>query len=86
MKYYKIEKDGYILAIGIDIQGIEITKEEYENIKQVISEPPAAKIGYGYKLTENLQYEEYEMVANENELTETEQKAQAYDILTGVSE
>ena len=32
MKYYKIEKDGYILAIGIDIKGTEITKEEYDTV------------------------------------------------------
>lgn len=86
MKYCKIVKDGYILAVGIDINGVEIIKEEYENILQIISQCPAPNSGHGRRLTENLQWEEYELVANEMELTETEQKAQAYDILMGVTE
>ena len=70
MKHYKIVKDGYILAIGIDIKGQEITKEEYEDIQQMIIDCPIANSGFGYRLTTLFQWEEYELPLTEEEATE----------------
>ena len=68
-------------------RGKEITESEYNRIKTIIDNRPTAPDGYGYKLTESLEWELYELPLEEpEELTETEQKALAYDILMGVSE
>ena len=68
--------------------GKEITEAEYNRIKTIIDSRPVAPDGYGYRLTENLEWELYEVPVVEpmEELTEIEQKARAYDILMGVAE
>lgn len=68
--------------------GAEITAAEYNHIKTIIDSRPTAPDGFAYRLTENLEWELYEVPVEEpvEELTETEQKALAYDILMGVSE
>jgi hypothetical protein len=69
--------------------GKEISAAEYNHIKAIIDKRPTAPDGYGYRLTENLEWELYELPPEEpieEELTETEEKAKAYDILTGVAE
>ena len=88
MRYYKTVSDGHILLIGTGAAGEEITEKEYAEIKNVIANAPTAPDGYAYVLTDSL---EWEMVKTEapdviDTMTETEQKAMAYDILTGVSE
>lgn len=67
--------------------GAEITEAEYNRIKAIIDNRPTAPDGYGYKLTDSLEWELYELpTGGPEELTETEEKARAYDILMGVSE
>ena len=41
--------------------GTAITAEEYANILAMLRNPPAAPEGYGYRLTESLQWELYEL-------------------------
>ena len=87
MRYYKMISDGYLLSAGIGTIGEEITESEYNTILEIICSKPAAPDGYDYKLTDCLEWELYEMPRMEAEegLTETEEKARAYDILMGVA-
>lgn len=67
--------------------GREITEAEYSHIKAIIDSRPAAPEGFGYRLTEELEWELYGLPPAEPEaLPETEEKALAYDILTGVAQ
>ena len=87
MRYYKILTDDRPVVIGIGDGGIEITKAEYDYLKSIIDGRPTAPSGYGYRLTAELEWELYELPPVEADaLTETEEKALAYDILTGVAE
>lgn len=87
MRYYKMISNGYILSVGIGMGGEEITETEYNNILDIIHNSPTAPDGYGYRLTESLEWELYELPAVEpiEELSEVEEKAKAYDILMGGS-
>ena len=40
MRYYKILKDGKLLLVGIGPGGEEITKEEYDALKEEIQNTP----------------------------------------------
>ena len=67
--------------------GVEISTEEYIRIRELMRGKPVAPEGYAYRFN-NEMWELYELppagdVAEE--LPETEAKAQAYDILMGVS-
>ena len=88
MRHYKITLNGYIVLIGTGTAGIEITEQEYESIENVIRNAPTAPDGYAYVLTDSLEWEMVKAEAPDVTATmsETEQKAMAYDILTGVSE
>lgn len=92
MKYRKIEKDGYILGLAIVSENGNITEAEYNELTEIIRNKPIAPEGYDYHLTDSLKWELYELPTETTEpveggeLTETEQKAQAYDIIMGVSE
>ena len=69
--------------------GKEITEAEYNRIKAIIDSRPTAPDGFAYRLSADLEWELVELPPEEPEepeLTETEQKARAYDILMGVSE
>ena len=83
MRYYKTVKDGYILQIGTNTSGMEITEEEYNEILTVVKAMPKAADGYGYKLRTNLTWEEYQIEPQPYEPTD-EDKADGYDILMGV--
>ena len=56
--------------------GKEITESEYSEILSMLRNRPTAPDGYGYKLTESLEWELYELPPEEpeepEELTETE--------------
>ena len=87
MRKYKLVIDGYILFFGTGYMGTEITDAEYEQIASCIHSKPEAPDGYGYRLRDDgLTWELYELPVIEPELTETEEKALAYAILTGVAE
>lgn len=61
MRHYKKIKDGYICAIGVGFGGIEITAEEYASLNTLIQNRPTPPEGYDYRLTESLEWEEYEL-------------------------
>lgn len=88
MRKYKLVVDGYILFFGTGYMGTEITDAEYERIVSCVHSKPEAPDGYGYRLKDgDFTWELYELPPEEpEELSETEQKALAYDILMGVSE
>lgn len=61
MRYYKIVKDGYITGVGIGTgTGEEITQEEYATLLKIIKTHPIAEDGYEYRLTVNLEWEQFE--------------------------
>jgi hypothetical protein len=67
--------------------GEEITETQYNEILSMLRNRPNAPEGFAYRLTQALEWELYELPpAEPEELSETEQKALAYDILMGVSE
>ena len=77
MKYYKRTENGYIILVGTNCGGEEITKKEYNEIMQVIHNKPTASEGYDYKLTESLEWElceipVVEIESADEEATETE--------------
>lgn len=51
--------DGYILAVGINCGGTEITEEEYNEILLVIHNKPPATETTDYRLREDLTWEAY---------------------------
>lgn len=63
------------------LNGKEITEAEYNNILEIIRQKPVAPDGYGYKLTDNLEWELYEIPTEEvdEEITDEE----AFAIITG---
>lgn len=68
--------------------GEVITEKEYDEIREIVHNKPVAPEGYGYKLTDALEWELYKLPVVEEtgeELNETEEKAKAYDILMGVA-
>ena len=91
-RYYYKHESGYITAIGTGSDGEEIPKDKYDEIHFLIQQKPAWENGMDYRLTVNLSWEPYERPLPEeadetvDTMTETEQKARAFDILTGVSE
>ena len=67
MRYYKMIYDGYLLSVGVGLIGEEISESEYNNILEAIHNTPIAPDGYGYKLTNSLEWELYELPAVEIE-------------------
>ena len=61
MNYYKIIENGYILAVGTNTGGEEITESEYDEILTVIHNKPARTDTTDYRLKEDLTWEEYEV-------------------------
>lgn len=61
--------------------GKEITEAEYNRIKAIIDSRPTAPDGYGYRLTENLEWELYEMP-----IEEIEEEATAEDYEAALAE
>ncbi len=46
---------------GFYRDGVKITESEYNRIKAIIDNRPTAHEGYGYRLTESLEWELYEL-------------------------
>lgn len=61
MRYYKLVEDGYIIAIGTGLDGVEIAAEEYKHIKECMLNRPEPPEGYDYRLREDLTWEECEL-------------------------
>ena len=79
--YFKARANGYIYGVGQGSMGDEITKEEYNELTDIFHNIPI-KEGYGYKLKDDLTWEEYK-IEPEPDLPTIEEKAEAYDILVG---
>lgn len=86
MRYFKSISDGYIYTIGQGNGGIEITEAEYSEIKGLIATRPAETELIGYRLKTDLTWEQYEKDPPEPPEPTDSDKAEAYDILMGVSE
>lgn len=71
-KYYKNIEGDYITAIGTGIGDVEITKEEYEAILEIIRSRPIQEVGYDYKLKTDLTWELVEAPAPEEDPEATE--------------
>ncbi len=50
---------------GCSWYGEKITEAEYSEILSTLRKPPAAPEGYGYRLTEALEWERYELPAED---------------------
>lgn len=64
MRYYKNVEDGYIVSVEArrsHASGIEITEARYNEMLSMLRNPPEAPEGYGYRLTESLQWELVEL-------------------------
>lgn len=86
MRYYKQISNSYIIAIGIGGGGEEIAEQEYNEIMTVIQNKPARTENTDFHLKTDLTWEEYERSADPDPEPSDEEKAEAYDILTGVRE
>lgn len=87
MMYFKVTENGYILTIGTRIAGEEITEAEYNAILSRINSAPIASSGYTYKLrADTLEWELAELPPMPDPEPTIEDKAEAFDILMGVSE
>ena len=87
MRYFKTVSNGYIQTIGTGAGGIEIPENEYRELYGVFQSRPGDD-GNIYELcADTLTWEKTGAYPDteDSALTETEQKARAYDILTGVS-
>lgn len=75
MFYYK--RGSTYTAINVGIIGAEeISKAEYERVKSILKQKPVPPDGYGYRLTESLEWELYELppvgVEEDPELSDSE--------------
>lgn len=86
MRYYKQIENGNIIAIGTGGGGVEITETEYNAILSVIRNKPPRTETTDYHLKTDLTWEEYERPSDPESEPSDEDKAEAYDILTGVVE
>lgn len=82
MRYYKQVVDGIILSFGEGRGGEEISEEEYNAIRNAIASKPESTDTTDYMLTENLDWEAYEVQTADDEVDE----AEAFDIIFGGAE
>lgn len=78
MKYFKNVSDGYLTHVGTDCGGVEISKEEYEALLEVIRNRPV-ETGKGFRLKEDLSWGSYPLPEAVEELSDSE----ALEILLG---
>lgn len=82
--YTKFVNDGYIVFVSPDNSGnVEITESEYNEIMTAIKNKPTPSKGKGYRLKEDLTWEEYDLPvpSDDDEITDEE----AFAIITGES-
>lgn len=84
MRYYRNDKDGYLLGIGQYGVGTELTRDEYDSIAEIIRSKPPRTEAADYRLKTDLTWEEYQIVPQPDEPT-VEDKAEGYDILMGMT-
>lgn len=62
MRYYKLVINELFVSVGQGgEQGEEITEAEYNHILSIIKSRPNAPEGFAYRLTEELEWELYEL-------------------------
>lgn len=89
MAFYKIENNGYVLGVAQSSGEGNISETEYNELSEMIRKKPSAPEGFDYRLTNSLEWELHELSIETDEsiegedMTETEMKAVAYDILVG---
>lgn len=83
-RFYKNVEDGYITGIGTGNDGEEITAEEYAQIQAAIADRPAPPDGYDYKLTEALEWEQYELPPAPDPMDEVLDAATAASVIMEV--
>lgn len=84
MRYYKDINNGYIIAIGIGGNGVEITEAEYNQIANAIQNKPQRDGTTDYHLKTDLTWEAYERdIIPPSDEIDTEE---AFDILMGDAE
>ena len=66
MRYYKVVENGYIVRIGTGLGGTEIDLDEYIAITDVLSSAPEDTDTVGYRLREDLTWEEYQIAPIED--------------------
>lgn len=86
MRYYEIHNNGYVVGVGKGDVGTEITEERYNSVLSVLPLKPPAIGNTDYLLTIGLVWEPYERPPAPPPEPTVEDKAEAYDILMGVSE
>lgn len=86
MRFYKQPDNDYILAIGTGLGGTEITESEYNEIMTAIQNKPPRTSTLDYRLKTDLTWESYEHEPDPEPEPDDSDKAEAYDILMGVSE
>jgi hypothetical protein len=59
--YFKDIENDYITAISTGAGLIEISKEEYDTIMEIIRNRPIPSEGFDYRLRSNLTWEEFEI-------------------------
>lgn len=85
MRYYKKLDGEYIELVGKGLGGVEVSESEYSQILAVIATKPSRTDTTDYRLKSDLTWEQYQIEPEPDEPT-IEDKAEAYDILMGVSE
>lgn len=65
MEYKKIILNDYILGVALVKTGGNITEAEFTKISDIIRNRPTATDGFAYRLTENLEWEPYELPTEE---------------------
>lgn len=83
MKYKQI-RTGYIVSIGENIGGTEITETEYNEILSVIHDKPPATETTDYRLRDDLTWEAYSVDPPDPDPDIDD--AELLDILMGVTE
>ena len=81
MRYYKIVSGGYLVVVGTNIGGEEITTEEYQTTLDIIRSRPTPPAGFDYRLKTDLTWEQYELPAADPDPDLTAEEA--LEILTG---
>lgn len=85
--YKKVVIDGYILGVGTVVSGGNVNQREYGEITEKLLSMPTAPDGYTAKLRDDtLEWEIIETPPAPEPEASIEDKAEAYDILMGVSE
>ena len=88
MGYIKHIENGYIVSLQTNAPvGTEnCTEEEYNSIMDALKNAPSPKEGYGYRLKEDLTWEEYELPVEDSTEHINDDYSEAGKILLGVSE